>query len=130
MQQALQSVQYSHHNLPMEDTIFGKIIRKEIPAEIVFESEKVLAFKDISPQAPTHILVIPKKMIRDIASCQAEDQSLLGELLLNCKQIAEQQGLAKHGYRLVINNGAPAGQSVFHLHIHILGGRNFSWPPG
>lgn len=114
----------------MEETIFSKIIRKEIPAQIVFESENVLAFRDIAPQAPTHILVIPKKPLRDIASSQPQDQALLGELLLTCKKIAEQEGVAQSGYRLVINNGAPAGQSVFHLHVHLMAGRSFTWPPG
>ncbi len=113
-----------------ETTIFSKIIKKEIPADIVFESQNVLAFRDINPQAPTHILVIPKKFIRDIASAAEEDRALLGELLLACKSIAEQQGVAQDGYRIVINNGAPAGQSVFHLHLHLLAGRNFDWPPG
>lgn len=112
------------------DTIFGKIIRREIPADIVFESEEVLAFRDVNPQAPIHILVIPKKPIDRIANAQAEDRELLGELLLVSGQIAREQGLEEAGYRLVVNNGSGAGQTVFHLHVHILGGRPLEWPPG
>ncbi|MBN8549086.1 MAG: histidine triad nucleotide-binding protein [Deltaproteobacteria bacterium] len=112
------------------DTIFSKIIRREIPAQIVFENDKVLAFRDISPQAPTHILVIPKQALKDLASAQPQDAALLGELLLAVAAIARKEGLEAGGYRVVINNGAGAGQTVFHLHMHILGGRKFAWPPG
>ncbi len=115
----------------MVDTIFSKIIRREIPAKIAFESETVLAFHDVNPQAPVHILVIPKKPIADIASASVEDRELLGELLLVAGKLAREQGLDEHGgFRLVINNGADAGQTVFHLHVHLLGGRSFNWPPG
>ena len=114
----------------MSDTIFGKIIRKEIPADIVYEDERVVAFNDISPQAPTHILVIPKKPIAKLAEASTQDAELLGHMMLKAKDIAADAGLAEGGYRLVINNGANAGQTVFHLHIHILGGRSFAWPPG
>ena len=115
----------------MVDTIFSKIIRREIPAKIVFESDTVLAFHDVSPQAPVHILIIPKKPISDIASASAYDRELLGELLLVGGQIAKEQGLDENGgFRLVINNGVDAGQTVFHLHVHLLGGRSFHWPPG
>lgn len=113
-----------------EDTIFGKIIRKEIPATIVFENERVLAFKDVHPQAPTHILIIPKKPLRDLASAGAEDKALLGELLLTASEIARLLGLDSSGYRVVINNGEGAGQTVFHLHVHLLAQRKFAWPPG
>ena len=113
-----------------EETIFSKIIRKEIPADIVFESERVLAFRDINPQAPTHVLVIPKKFIRDMAGAADDDRELLGELLLAARHVASGLGLEEGGYRLVVNNGAAAGQTVFHLHVHLLGGRPFSWPPG
>jgi len=113
----------------MADTLFQKIIDREIPADIVYEDELCLAFRDINPQAPTHILVIPKKQIAKIVDCSAEDKELLGHLLLSANQIAEQENIAD-AFRLVINNGAKAGQSVFHLHIHILGGRIMSWPPG
>lgn len=113
-----------------EDTIFSKIIRREIPANIVYENERVLAFRDISPKAPTHILIIPKVLIKDIASAKPEQQNLLGEMLLVAKELASKEGLEGKGYRLVINNGESAGQTVFHLHLHLLGGRDFSWPPG
>lgn len=113
----------------MTDTLFTKIIHREIPADIVFEDDLCLAFKDINPQAPTHILLIPKKPIDRIAHAQAQDQQLLGHLLLKVKEITTQQGI-EEAFRLVINNGEAAGQTVFHLHIHILAGRSFSWPPG
>ena len=113
----------------MSDTIFGKIIRREIPADIVYEDDLALAFKDVTPQAPTHILVIPKKPIPQLAASTAEDQDLLGHLLLTAKKVAEQAGLS-NGYRVVINNGADGGQSVDHLHLHILGDRQMQWPPG
>lgn len=112
------------------ETIFSKIIRKEIPAQIVFENERLLAFKDINPQAPNHILIIPKKFLKDLSSAQAEDREILGEMLLTAASIAKEAGLGATGYRVVINNGAGAGQSVFHLHMHILGGRTLLWPPG
>ncbi len=113
----------------MPDTLFTKIINRELPADIVYEDEQCLAFKDINPQAPLHILVIPKKHIEKISDAQDEDQELLGHLLLKATQVARDQG---HGdaFRLVVNNGAGAGQAVFHLHVHILAGRGFSWPPG
>ena len=114
----------------MSDTIFGKIIRKEIPADIVYEDELVLAFNDISPQAPTHILVIPKQAIPKLSDSSEDDAGLLGHMLLKAKDIAAEAGLAEDGFRLVINNGAAAGQTVFHLHMHILGGRPMAWPPG
>ena len=113
----------------MGDTIFGKIIRREIPADIVYEDDLALAFKDISPQAPTHILVIPKKPIPSLSKAAAEEQELLGHLLLTVKKVAEQAGL-KNGYRVVINNGADGGQSVDHIHLHLLGDRQMQWPPG
>lgn len=113
-----------------EDTIFGKIIRREIPADIVYEDDLCLAFRDISPQAPTHILVIPKQPIPSLAQATAEDRALLGHLLLSVKAIAEQLGVADSGYRVVINTGEHGGQTVFHLHLHLLAGRNLQWPPG
>ena len=113
----------------MSDTIFAKIIRREIPATIVYEDDLCLAFRDIGPQAPMHILVIPKKPIPKIADAQADDQALLGHLLLKASEIAKSEGYGD-AFRLVVNNGAGAGQTVFHLHVHILGGRSFSWPPG
>lgn len=113
----------------MSDTIFGKIIRREIPANIVYEDDLVLAFKDITPQAPTHILVIPKKPIPRLSESTEEDLSLLGHLLVTVKKVAEQAGL-KNGYRVVLNDGADGGQTVDHLHFHLLGDRHMKWPPG
>ena len=113
----------------MSDTIFCKIIRREIPADIVYEDDMTLAFRDVSPQAPTHILVIPKKPIPRLSKSTAEDTELMGHLLMTVKKIAELANLS-NGYRVVINNGNDAGQSVDHLHLHILGGRSLSWPPG
>jgi histidine triad (HIT) family protein len=113
----------------MTDTIFGKIIRREIPAEIVYEDDLALAFKDVNPQAPTHILVIPKKPIPRLSDASPEDTALMGHLLMIVKKVAQQANLT-NGYRVVINNGEDAGQSVDHLHFHILGDRSLSWPPG
>ena len=113
-----------------EDTIFGKIIRREIPADIVHEDDLCLAFRDVNPQAPTHVLVIPKKPIPKLSDAAADDKELLGHLLITVKTVAEQLGLAEDGYRVVINTGTNGGQTVFHLHLHILGGRSLSWPPG
>lgn len=113
----------------MSETIFSKIINKEIPAEIIYEDELCMAFNDVNPQAPTHILIIPKKPIEKIVDANDEDQTLLGHLLLKAGDIAKQLDL-QNAYRLVINNGADAGQTVFHLHIHLLAGRSFNWPPG
>lgn len=112
-----------------EDTLFSKIIRREIPADIVYEDDLCLAFKDISPQAPTHILVIPKKPIPKLSDAQPEDKELLGHLLLAVSEVAKEQKL-DNGYRVVINTGEGGGQTVFHLHMHLLGGRNMEWPPG
>lgn len=113
----------------MSDTIFGKIIRREIPADIVYEDEHCLAFRDIAPQAPIHILVIPKKPIPRLSESNSDDHTLLGHLLCMVKRIADQAGLS-NGYRVVINNGEDGGQTVDHLHLHILGGRSLQWPPG
>jgi histidine triad (HIT) family protein len=111
------------------ETIFSKIIRREIPAEIIYEDDLALAFKDVNPQAPVHILVIPKKPIPRLADAESQDDALLGHLLLTVKRVAEEAGLA-NGYRVVINTGSDGGQSVYHLHLHILGGRQMTWPPG
>lgn len=113
----------------MSETIFSKIIRKEVPAEIVYEDDLTLAFRDIAPQAPVHILVIPKKPIPQLDDAESEDHALMGHLLLTAKRVAQQVGL-DNGYRLVINNGSDGGQTVHHLHLHILGGRQMRWPPG
>lgn len=113
-----------------EDTIFSKIIRKEIPADIVYEDDLCLAFRDISPQAPTHVLLIPKKPIPKLADAGASDKELLGHMMLTLKSLAEQLGIAESGYRVVVNSGEQGGQTVFHLHMHLLGGRAMQWPPG
>merc|ERR1712142_739361 len=112
------------------DTIFGKIIRKEIPAKIVYEDDEALAFHDVAPVAPTHVLVIPKKPIVSHSKANDNDSKLLGHLMNVTRKVAQQLGLSKDGYRIVINDGADGGQSVFHLHMHILGGRQLAWPPG
>ena len=109
-------------------TLFGEIIRREIPADIVYEDDRALAFRDIAPQAPVHVLVIPKREIVNIGTMEEADEALVGHLLLICRKVAEQEGLAH--YRVVANTGEEAGQSVFHLHFHLLGGRRMSWPPG
>ena len=111
------------------ETIFSKIIRREIPAEIVYEDDLAIAFKDVNPQAPTHILVIPKKPIAQLADVESQEHALMGHLLLTVKRVAELAGLF-NGYRVVINSGADGGQTVNHLHLHILGGRQMTWPPG
>ncbi|MBT8124872.1 MAG: histidine triad nucleotide-binding protein [Gammaproteobacteria bacterium] len=113
----------------MQETIFDKIISKEIPAEIVYEDDQCLAFKDVNPQAPVHILIIPKKSIAKIADADVQDQNILGYLMLKAGEIADELGV-KDAFRLVINNGEGAGQTVFHLHIHLLAGRALTWPPG
>ena len=112
------------------ETIFSKIIRREIPADIVYEDSDCLAFRDIQPQAPTHILVIPKEVVAGVQHAAPEHGPLLGHLLLKASQIAKEQGLAAAGYRLVINAGDDGGQTVAHLHVHLLGGRPMQWPPG
>ena len=109
-------------------TVFTKIINKEIPADIVYEDELCLAFKDINPQAPVHILLIPKKEIPSSQEIKKEDQSLMGHLMVKIPEIAEKLNLST--YRLVVNTGEDAGQTVSHIHIHILGGRRLNWPPG
>lgn len=115
-------------NQPPE-TIFSKIIRREIPADIVYEDNLALAFRDISPQAPVHILVIPKQPLARLSEAQSQDHAILGHLLLTAKRVAAEAGL-DNGYRIVINDGPDGGQTVNHLHLHILGGRPMHWPPG
>ena len=112
----------------MADTIFGKIARGEASADVVYEDDRALAFRDVNPQAPTHILVIPRKPIEKLSDAGAEDEALLGHLVLVANRVAREQGLSD--FRIVVNNGAHAGQSVFHLHLHVLGGRAMQWPPG
>lgn len=110
-------------------TIFGKVIRREIPADIVYEDDLCLAFRDINPQAPIHVLVVPKQEIDMLSSAKAGDQALLGHLMLAACKIARELGVGD-AFRVVVNNGAKSGQSVFHLHLHILAGRKLRWPPG
>ncbi|GMR57215.1 hypothetical protein PMAYCL1PPCAC_27410, partial [Pristionchus mayeri] len=112
-----------------QDTIFGKIARKEIPAKIIFEDEEVLAFHDVSPQAPVHFLVIPKRRIDMLENAKESDSALLGKLLFTASEVARTLNL-KDGYRVVVNNGKDGCQSVFHLHLHVLGARQLEWPPG
>ena len=112
----------------MTDNIFLKIINKEIPAEILYEDDMAIAFNDISPEAPTHILVVPKKEIKKLSETSKQDQELLGHLLLVVNKITDKYKI--EDFRVVVNNGTGAGQSVFHLHLHILAGRSFGWPPG
>jgi histidine triad (HIT) family protein len=112
----------------MADTIFGKIARGEAQADTVYEDDRAVAFRDVNPQAPTHILVIPRQPIARLGESEAADEALLGHLLLVAARVAAQESL--EDYRIVINNGAGAGQTVFHLHVHVLGGRPFRWPPG
>jgi histidine triad (HIT) family protein len=114
----------------MTDTIFAKIIRREIPADIVYEDEEVLAFRDLNPQAPVHVLFIPKRAIATLDDAQPEDAELLGKLLLAAAAYARSVGMAKDGYRTVINCNQHGGQTVFHLHVHLLAGRPMHWPPG
>ncbi|XP_064164288.1 histidine triad nucleotide-binding protein 1 [Anguilla rostrata] len=114
---------------PGGDTIFGKIIRKEIPAKILYEDEQCIAFHDVAPQAPTHFLVVPRKPITQMSKTDDGDAALLGHLMLVAKNCAEKEGLKK-GYRLVVNEGPDGGQSVYHIHVHVLGGRQMGWPPG
>jgi len=114
----------------MSKTLFEKIIAREIPADIVYEDDLVLAFRDVKPQAPVHVLIVPKKVIPRMAEASPEDHRVLGHLLLKAAELAVTLGVKQTGYRLVINNGPNAGESVPHLHCHLLGGRALSWPPG
>lgn len=111
-------------------TLFEKIVARQIPADIVFEDGEVLAFRDIAPQAPVHVLVVPKRAIARVGEAGPGDQALLGQLLLAAAAVARKLGLEGTGYRLVINHGADGGESVPHLHVHVLGGRRLGWPPG
>lgn len=113
-----------------DKTLFEKICDKEIPATIVFEDERCVAFRDISPQAPIHILVVPRKPIIRVGLAESGDEALLGHLLLTAAQVARSEGIADTGYRLIINNGRDGGEAVPHLHVHLLGGRKLDWPPG
>lgn len=114
----------------MEDCLFCKIANHEISSKIVFENDEVVAFEDINPQAPTHILIVPKKHIATLNDATKQDKDLLGSAILTAADIARERGIDGSGYRLVWNTNAGAGQSVFHIHLHLLGGRSMSWPPG
>lgn len=114
----------------MSETIFSRIVRREIPADIVYESERVLGFRDLNPQAPVHVLFIPKKPIATLDDAGPEDQDLLGELLLAAAAFARREGLAESGYRVVMNCRGDGGQTVYHIHLHLLAGRRMQWPPG
>lgn len=114
----------------MSDCLFCRIIERKIPAKIILEDDQALAFDDINPQAPAHTLVIPKKHVAAVQECGAQDQSLLGHLLLTCSKVAKQKGILESGYRVVANTGRDGGQTVFHLHFHVMGGRHMGWPPG
>lgn len=111
-------------------TVFQKILDGEIPADIVHEDDRCIAFRDISPQAPVHILVIPRKPIVGLSAVKPEDSALMGHLMVVATQVARAEGLDESGYRLIVNQGSDGGQSVFHLHLHVLGGRPLGWPPG
>lgn len=114
----------------MAETIFHKIIKREIPADIVYEDKECIAFRDINPVSKTHLLIVPKKTVADLNQLQPGDKEMLGHLLLVATKLAEKEGIKDNGYRLVINCGENAGQTVFQLHMHLLGGRTFGWPPG
>lgn len=114
----------------MKDCIFCKIVSKEIKSEIIYEDKKIVIIKDINPQAPVHNLVIPRQHFSMLNDCSEKDREIIGELVLKAKEIAEKEPKLANGYRLVLNNGKEAGQAVFHIHLHLLGGRRMNWPPG
>lgn len=114
----------------MTDCLFCKIVNHEIPARVVYEDDEMFAFEDINPQAPVHILIIPKEHYASLNDVPEEKKNLLGRLLLQAKQIARSKGLGEKGYRIVLNTGRDSGQEVFHIHFHVLGGRRMTWPPG
>lgn len=114
----------------MSDTLFEKIVAREIPADIVFEDDELLAFRDIEPQAPVHILIIPKKRIATLNDLESAHAELVGRMVLTAAKIAKDEGIAEDGYRLNLNCNEQGGQSVYHIHLHLLGGRQMAWPPG
>ncbi|ELU01133.1 hypothetical protein CAPTEDRAFT_149440 [Capitella teleta] len=126
----MSEVEKAQSAAPGGDTIFGKIIRKEIPATILYEDDECIAFRDVQPQAPTHFLVIPKKPITQLSASGKADNQLLGHLMAVARDVAAQENLDKDGYRLIVNDGKNGAQSVYHLHIHVMGGRQMGWPPG
>jgi len=114
----------------MENCIFCKIVKKEIPAKIVLDNDRMLGFEDVNPQAPLHILLIPKEHFPSLNEIPEEKKDILGELLLMARQIAKEKGISERGYRIVLNTAKESGQAVFHIHFHLLGGRQMNWPPG
>jgi len=114
----------------MEDCLFCKIVNNEIPAELIFEDDRIVAFNDINPQAPIHILIIPKEHFASLNDIPEEKKDLLGHILLRARQIAQNLGIRENGYRIVLNTAKDSGQDVFHIHFHLLGGRRMTWPPG
>lgn len=114
----------------MSDDLFLKIIERKIPADIVYETDEILAFRDISPQAPTHLLIIPKEPIRTINDLEEGHAEVVGKLILAAAELARQEGIAEDGYRVVMNCNRAGGQAVYHIHLHLLGGRQMAWPPG
>ena len=114
----------------MSECLFCKIVDQEIPADIVYEDEHIMAFRDINPQAPIHILIIPKQHIRTLNDLKGQDAELVGKLILAAKNLAAKEGIAEDGYRYGFNCNSAAGQTVYHVHLHLLGGRKFTWPPG
>lgn len=111
-------------------TLFERIAAREVPAEIVYEDDEIFAFRDINPQAPVHVLIVPKRVIARIGDASEHDAALLGRLLLTAQKVAAELGVSGSGYRLVLNNGSHAGETIPHLHLHLLGGRPLHWPPG
>jgi histidine triad (HIT) family protein len=112
------------------DTLFAKIVRREIPAQILYQDDDVTAFRDVNPAAPTHVLIVPNKIIPTLNDATPEDQLVLGKLLLTAQRLAKELGIDQSGYRVVMNTNSDAGQSVFHIHLHLIGGRKMGWPPG
>ena len=113
-----------------EETIFSKIIRREIPVDVVYEDEQCMAFRDIDPQAPVHVLIVPTQYLAGIQTAKADDRDLVGHLMIVAAEVARREGIADGGYRCIVNAGAHGGQTVDHLHVHLLGGRHMQWPPG
>lgn len=116
--------------MSQQDCLFCRIVRREIPSQIVHETDELLAFRDIDPKAPLHVLIVPKRHISTVNDVEPSDAALLGQLFVAARTIAAEQGVAEDGYRLVVNTNAGAGQTVFHIHMHLLGGRDLRWPPG
>jgi histidine triad (HIT) family protein len=114
----------------MEDCLFCKIVNKEIPSELIFEDDRIVAFNDINPQAPIHILIIPREHFASLNDVPEEKKDLLGHILIRASQIAQNVGIKERGYRIVLNTARDSGQEVFHIHFHLLGGRRMTWPPG